>query len=104
MIEDLLHAMTSIEGVYIKRNNGQWMIEPHLQQPTCDLPLQFLVRKMFPLCQNHDIIQEFVNTHSQFEFGLVSHALCAAIRVIVKEHLLLVTQLDTEFMKADLTL
>jgi gamma-tubulin complex component 2 len=35
---------------------------------------------------------------------LVSHALCAAIRIIVKEHLLLVTQLDTEFMKADLTL
>lgn len=59
---------------------------------------------MLPLCQNHDTIQEFVNLHSQFEFGLVSHALCAAIRVIVKEHLLLVTQLDTEFMKADLTL
>lgn len=50
------------------------------------------------------MIQEFVNVHSQFEFGLVSHALCAAIRIIVKEHLLLVTQLDTEFMKADLTL
>lgn len=42
--------------------------------------------------------------HSQFEFGLVSHALCGAIRVLLKEYLLLVTQLDTEFMKADLTL
>ncbi len=42
--------------------------------------------------------------HSQFEFGLVSHALCGAIRILLKEYLLLVTQLDTEFMKADLTL
>ena len=59
---------------------------------------------MLPLCNNHDFIQEFVNVHSQFEFGLVSHALCGAIRVLLKEYLLLVTQLDTEFMKADLTL
>jgi len=50
------------------------------------------------------MILEFVNVHSQFEFGLVSHALCGAIRVLLKEYLLLVTQLDTEFMKADLTL
>jgi gamma-tubulin complex component 2 len=59
---------------------------------------------MLPLCNNHDEIQEFVNIHSQFEFGLVSHAMCGAIRVLLKEYLLLVTQLDTEFMKADLTL
>ena len=59
---------------------------------------------MLPLCNNHDEVQEFVNIHSQFEFGLVSHAMCGAIRVLLKEYLLLVTQLDTEFMKADLTL
>lgn len=30
--------------------------------------------------------------------------MCGAIRILLKEYLLLVTQLDTEFMKADLTL
>lgn len=45
-----------------------------------------------------------MNVHSQFEFGLVSHALCGSIRVLLKEYLLLVTQLDTEFNNADLTL
>ena len=59
---------------------------------------------MLPLCNNHDTILEFVNVHSQFEFGLVSHALCGSIRVLLKEYLLLVTQLDTEFNNADLTL
>ena len=82
----------------------EYAIEPNLAQPSCDFSLQFLVNKMLPLCNNHDFIQEFINVHSQFEFGLVSHALCAAIRVLMKEYLLLVTQLDTEFMKADLTL
>jgi gamma-tubulin complex component 2 len=59
---------------------------------------------MLPLCNNHDIVQEYVNIHSQFEFGLVSHALCGAIKVLLKEYLLLITQLDTEFIKSDLNL
>jgi len=103
--------MTAIEGVYIKRkkiepipqrneadgvatNGGihsEYQIEPYLPQPSCDFSLQFLVNKMLPLCNNHDFILEFVNVHSQFEFGLVSHALCGAIRVLLKEYLLLVT-------------
>ncbi len=45
-----------------------------------------------------------MNIHVHFEFGLVSHALCDAIRALLKEYLLLVTQLDTEFLKSDLTL
>lgn len=74
LIEDLLFAMTSIEGVYIKRKQlmpqssnrqsaptqGQqvyeYQIEPYLQQPSCDFSLQFLVNKMLPLCNNHDYI------------------------------------------------
>jgi gamma-tubulin complex component 2 len=64
----------------------------------------FLVNKMLPICNNHDTIQEFVNIHSQFEYGLVSHALCGSIRILLKEYLLLVTQLDTEFNNADLSL
>ena len=79
MIEDLLFAMTSIEGVYIKRkrieaishrgeqaieagNGGgsathsEYVIEPYLPQPSCDFSLQFLVNKMLPLCNNHDFI------------------------------------------------
>lgn len=105
LLEDLLFAMTSIEGVYIRRSEkGQFAVEPHLQQASCDMSLQFLVNKVLGLCAHHDAVQEFVNLQSQFEFGLVSHALCHAVRVLLKEYLLLVTQLDTEFAKADLTL
>ena len=64
LIEDLLFAMTSIEGVYIKRKKAQivnskgseYAIEPYLAQPSCDFSLQFLVNKMLPLCNNHDEI------------------------------------------------
>ena len=92
--------MTSIEGTYIRRNlvqlstgdyRKEFQVEPYLERPTCDFSLMFLVNKMLPLCNNHDVIQEFVNIHSQFEFGLVSHALCGSIRILLKEYLLLVT-------------
>jgi len=45
LIEDLLYAMSSIEGVYIKRKPVQtsadgpikyeYQVEPYLEQPTC---------------------------------------------------------------------
>jgi len=68
LIEDLLFAMTSIEGIYIKRRKvvqnlrskepaaSEYAIEPYLAQPSCDFSLQFLVNKMLPLCNNHDEI------------------------------------------------
>jgi gamma-tubulin complex component 2 len=73
LIEDLLFAMTSIEGTYIRRNlvqlptgdyRKEFQVEPYLERPTCDFSLMFLVNKMLPLCNNHDVIQEFVNIHS----------------------------------------
>mmetsp|Transcript_9370 Transcript_9370/g.14250 ORF Transcript_9370/g.14250 Transcript_9370/m.14250 type:complete len:94 (+) Transcript_9370:715-996(+) len=93
--------MTSIEGTYIRRTlvqlpdsqeyRREFKVEPYLEQPTCDLSLMFLVNKLLPLCNNHDLIQQFINVHQQFEFGLVSHALCGAIKVLLKEYLLLLT-------------
>lgn len=114
LIEDLLYVMSSIEGVYIKRKkkeseyNGQvryvYEVEPYLESSTCDFSILYLIGKILPMCNNHDKVVEFANIHSQFEYGRVSQALCGAINILLKEYLLLVTQLDTEFMKSQLTL
>lgn len=92
--------MTSIEGTYIRRKlvqlpsgeyRKEFQVEPYLEQASCDFSLMFLVNKMLPLCNNHDIVREFINVHSQFEYGLVSHALTASMRTLCKEYLLLIT-------------
>ena len=44
-------------------------IEPYLDQTTCDFSLQFQLNRMLPICNNHDRVLEFVNIHSQFEYG-----------------------------------
>ena len=115
LIEDLLNTMNSIEGVYIKRVNVEneyddntryvYRVEPYLEQSSCDFSLLYLVGKILPMCNNHDRVLEFVSTHSHFEYGQVSQALCGAINVLMKEYLLLIfTQLDNEFIKGNLTL
>jgi len=82
LIEDLLYAMSSIEGTYIRRKKKEseydhqirlvYDVEPYLDQSTCDFSLKYLVSKILPICNNHDKILEFVNIHSQFEYGQVS--------------------------------
>ena len=114
LIEDLLHAMNSVEGVYIRRINVEmefddstryvYRVEPNEEQSTCDFSLLYLIGKILPMCNNHDRVLEFVSTHSHFEYGQVSQALCGAINILLKEYLVLVTQLDTEFVKGNLTL
>lgn len=49
------------------------------------------MNKILPLCSNYDAVQEFMAMHLHFEFGLVSHALCDAMRALLKEYMLLVT-------------
>ena len=85
LIEDLLHAMNSIEGVYIRRQAVEsdyddstryvYRVEPYLEQASCDFSLLYLIGKILPMCNNHDRVLEFVSTHSHFEYGQVSQAL-----------------------------
>lgn len=85
LIEDLLHAMNSIEGVYIRRLNVEneydastryvYRVEPYLEQSSCDFSLLYLIGKILPMCNSHDRVLEFVSTHSHFEYGQISQAL-----------------------------
>ena len=63
-----------------------------------------LVNKILPICYYHDNIEIFINVHSQFEFGSVSQALCSALKSLMREYYLLINQLDSEFLKGELTL
>jgi gamma-tubulin complex component 2 len=113
LIEDLLFSLNSIEGVYIRRKLDQsvsgwkkyvYAVEPYLDSPSCEESLMFMVNKILPLCSQHDAICVFTNVHSHYDFGVVNHALCEAIKSLMKEYRLRLTQLDAEHQKGDMTL
>ena len=53
--------------------------------------------QLLPICESAVRVREFIRLHSRYEFGLVSHALCAALRKILREFDVLVAQLEASF-------
>ncbi|KAI8985169.1 gamma-tubulin complex component protein, partial [Pilobolus umbonatus] len=62
-----------------------------------DPSLKHLVEKLLPLSTYYQSINAFVDNYSRFEYGTINHALCAAIRVFLKEYLLFIAQLEHQF-------
>ncbi|CAG8691693.1 4001_t:CDS:10, partial [Funneliformis mosseae] len=104
IIEDLLFVMMGIEGKYILMDFSEDLTE---EQPlsgfnyyvdeSLDPSLKDLTERILPLATYYSSIDAFIEKHSKFEYGFVSHALCAAMRGLLKEYLILITQLEHQF-------
>ena len=45
--------------------------------------MQELAKRIFPLCESFLLINQFVESRSQFKTGLVNHAFAAALRAFL---------------------
>jgi gamma-tubulin complex component 2 len=66
--------------------------------PSVDASLRDLVERIVPLATYYSSIDAFVEFHSHLSHGLVAHALSSAIRDMLREYLVLVAQLEHQFM------
>ncbi|KAI0413589.1 Spc98 family-domain-containing protein [Xylaria grammica] len=106
MIEDLLFVFMGYEGQYIRYSYGYNPSDERdrLQGPTfkilpgLDPSLQDLTLSMLQMATHHSALEMFVNVQSREEFGIVNHALCAAIRRYLHDYLVMVAQLETQFL------
>ncbi|KAG7288000.1 hypothetical protein NEMBOFW57_007520 [Staphylotrichum longicolle] len=109
IIEDLLFVFMGFEGQYIRFAKGynpfeerdrlsgpQWRILPGL-----DPSLQDLTQSMLRMASHYTALETFVDVQSRDEFGSVNHALCASIRKLLQEYLVMVAQLETQFLSDD---
>ncbi|XP_011015009.1 PREDICTED: gamma-tubulin complex component 2 [Populus euphratica] len=99
VIDDLLSAMVGIEGRYIsiRRVRGK---EDHISfqvDASMDLAIQELAKRMFPLCESYLLIDQFVESRSQFKNGLVNHAFAAALKALLLDYQAMVAQLEHQF-------
>ena len=97
------------EGQYIRFAKGynpyeerdrlsgpQWRILPGL-----DPSLQDLTQSMLRMATYYSALETFVDVLSREEFGSVNHALCASIRKLLQEYLVMIAQLETQFLAND---
>lgn len=62
-----------------------------------DPSIRDLTERILPLATYYTAISAFVESRSHLEFGLVNHALCAAIRDMLKDYQTLLSQLEHAF-------
>nr|KAF6425914.1 tubulin gamma complex associated protein 2 [Molossus molossus] len=95
VVEDLLYVLVGVDGRYITaqpltgRQSRTFLVDPNL-----DLSIRELVNRILPVAASYSTVTRFIEEKSSFEYGQVNHALAAAMRTLVKEYLILVTQLE----------
>ena len=106
ILEDLLFVFMGYEGQYIRFSK---VYNPSIEkdrlagpgfkiQPGLDPSLQDLTTTMLKMATHYGAVDAFVEVQSREEFGAVNHALCAAIRKLLQDYLILVAQLETQFL------
>ncbi|KAI9682675.1 MAG: hypothetical protein M1829_006662 [Trizodia sp. TS-e1964] len=106
ILEDLLFVFMGFEGQYIRFVDTY---NPSLEKdrlagpqfkilPGLDPSLLDLATRMLKLATYYSAVEAFVEVQSREEFGLVNHALCAAIRKLLKDYIILLTQLEHQFL------
>ncbi|KAH6904213.1 gamma-tubulin complex component 2 [Coprinopsis sp. MPI-PUGE-AT-0042] len=104
ILEDLLFVLTGIEGEHITYHPDyspedddplqgiQFTISPYL-----DPSLRDLVERILPLGTYYTAIYAFIESRSHLDYGLINHALCAAVRDMLKDYQTLLSQLEHAF-------
>ncbi|XP_067876739.1 gamma-tubulin complex component 2 [Heterodontus francisci] len=95
IVEDLLYVLIGVDGKYITaqplmgRQSRSFAVDP-----TLDMSVKELVNRILPIAASYSSVTRFIDDKSSFEHGQVNHALAAAMRTLVKEYMILVTQLE----------
>ncbi|XP_026078775.1 gamma-tubulin complex component 2 isoform X2 [Carassius auratus] len=95
LVEDLLYVLIGVDGRDITaqpvlgRQSRSFIVDPSL-----DMSIKELVNRILPVASCYSTITRFTEEKTSFEYGQVNHALTAAMRTLMKEYLILVTQLE----------
>ncbi|KAJ5087670.1 hypothetical protein N7456_011286 [Penicillium angulare] len=106
ILEDLLFVFMGFEGQYIHYESSY---DPSVEKdrltgplfqlaPGLDPTLRDLTQSMLKMATHYSAMEAFVELQSRAEYGAVSHALCASIRKILKDYLILIAQLEGQLL------
>jgi gamma-tubulin complex component 2 len=106
ILEDLLYVFMGFEGQYIHFSDAYNPLEdkdrllgPQFRiLPGLDPSLRDLTRSMLKTATHYIAVDACVEVLSREEYGAVNHALCAAIRRLLKDYLTLIAQLEHQLL------
>ncbi|KAF2118818.1 Spc98 family-domain-containing protein [Lophiotrema nucula] len=106
IIEDLMFVFMGFEGQYIRfseaynpHDEKERLVGPQLKILLgLDPSLRDLTRSMLKMATHYIAIETHVEVLSREEYGTVNHALCAAVRRLLKDYLMLIGQLENQML------
>lgn len=109
IVEDLLFVLMGYEGQYIRFAKGynpeeerDRLTGPSFKiQAGLDPSLHDLAQSMLKMATYYTALEAFVDVQSREQYGAVSHALCASVRGMLQDYLVLMAQLETQFLTSD---
>ncbi|KAF1353356.1 Spc98 family-domain-containing protein [Delphinella strobiligena] len=109
IIEDLLFVFMGFEGQYVRYTDAYQPLEEKSRLagpqyrilPGLHPSLRDLANSMLKMATHYAAIEAFVEVQSREEFGAVNHALCAAMRKLLKDYLILIAQLEHQMLTND---
>ena len=119
LIEDLLGVMLGFPGRYIRAadaNFGKLLDQNDGGSPKeifgladelckgADPSATFLARRILPASGYYARVSNYVESRSRYEYGLTVHALCSAMKLLLREYTILVAQLEHQFRRGKLSL
>ena len=107
VLDDLLFVYMAYEGQYIRFEETYSIVDEksRLAGPDfrissgLDPSLRDLTTSMLKMATHYSAIEAFVEVQSREDYGSVNHALCAAIRTLLKDYLILVAQLEMKVIQ-----
>lgn len=104
ILEDLLYVLLGIEGTHITfhpeysaEDDDPLQGMRFVTSSSLDPSLRDVVERILPLGTYYTAISAFIEHRSRLDYGLVNHALCAAIRDMLKDYRTLLSQLEHAF-------
>ena len=109
IVEDLLFVFMGYEGQYVRfaKDYNPSEERDRLTGPTfrilpgLDPSLHDLTQSILKMAACYFALEAFVDVQSREEYGAVNHALCASIRKFLHDYLIMIVQLETQFLTSD---
>ena len=106
LLDDLLYVFMGFEGQYIRfvesynpsREDERLSGPGYIVLPGLDPSLRDLTQKVLKLAKNYSAMEAFVEILNRDEHGAINHALSASIRKVFKDYLVLIAQLEHQFL------
>lgn len=106
ILDDLLYVFMGCEGQYIRfetsfnpSEEGARLLGPNYTiLPGLDPSLRDLTQKVLKLAKNYSAMEAFVEILNQDDYGAINHALSASVRKVFKNYLVMIAQLEHQFL------